>query len=94
MIRRKLMEKGVSSDDINAAMVSVLLEENCELASAVRCARRRRIGAFRLAEKREENRNRDMAALARQGFDLAVAKKVVDADSPEELEEEADRHNY
>ena len=92
MIRRKLMEKGVSSDDINAAMISVLLEENCELASAVRYARRRRIGAFRLAEKREENRNRDMATLARQGFDLAVAEKVVDAESPEALEEEADRY--
>ncbi|WP_028467547.1 regulatory protein RecX [Nisaea denitrificans] len=88
MIRRKLMEKGVSSEDIDAALAEVVDQENGELASAARYARRRRIGPFRLPEKREENRDRDMAALARQGFGFGIAAKVVDAESPEALEEE------
>jgi len=88
MIRRKLMEKGVSSDDIDAALAEVLDQENGELASAARYARRRRIGAYRLPEKREDNRDRDMAALARQGFGFGIAAKVVDAESPEALEDE------
>lgn len=93
MIRRKLMEKGVSSDDIDAAIARILVQENGELASAVRYARRRRIGAFRPAEKRKENRHRDIAALARQGFGLAVAEKVVDAESPEALQEDLSDDN-
>lgn len=88
MIKRKLMEKGVSSDDIDAALAGILDQENGELASAARYARRRRIGPFRLPEKREENRDRDMGALARQGFGFGIAAKVVDAESPEALEEE------
>lgn len=90
MIRRKLMEKGVSSDDIDAALGEVLDQENGELASAARYARRRRIGPYRLPEKREDNRDRDMAALARQGFGFGIAAKVVDAESPEALEDEID----
>ncbi|WP_193173288.1 regulatory protein RecX [Nisaea nitritireducens] len=93
MIRRKLMEKGVSSDDIDAALAEVLDQENGELASAARYARRRRIGAYRLAEKREENRDRDMAALARQGFGFGIAAKVVDAEDPEALEAEIEGAN-
>lgn len=90
MIRRKLMEKGVSSDDIDAALDEVLDQENGELASAARYARRRRIGPYRLPEKREDNRDRDMAALARQGFGFGIAAKVVDAESPEALEDDID----
>ncbi|MEP3116457.1 RecX family transcriptional regulator [Nisaea sp.] len=90
MIRRKLMEKGVSPDDIEAALAEVVDQQNGELASAARYARRRRIGPFRLIEKRDENRDRDMAALARQGFGFGIAAKVVDAESPEALEAEID----
>ncbi|WP_339856435.1 RecX family transcriptional regulator [uncultured Nisaea sp.] len=90
MIRRKLMEKGVSSDDIDAALDEVLDQENGELTSAARYARRRRIGPYRLPEKREDNRDRDMAALARQGFGFGIAAKVVDAESPEALEDDID----
>ena len=90
MIRRKLMEKGVSSDDIDAALDEVLDQENGELTSAARYARRRRIGPYRLPEKREDNRDRDIAALARQGFGFGIAAKVVDAESPEALEDDID----
>lgn len=93
MIRRKLMEKGVSSEDIDAALAEVVDQENGELASAARYAKRRRIGPFRLPEKREDNRDRDMAALARQGFGFGIAAKIVDAESPEALEEEIEGAN-
>ena len=74
MIRRKLMEKGVSSDDIDAALDEVLDQENGELTSAARYARRRRIGPYRLP----------------QGFGFGIAAKVVDAESPEALEDDID----
>tara|TARA_R110002012_G_scaffold1802_21_gene8736 strand:+ start:815 stop:1432 length:618 start_codon:yes stop_codon:yes gene_type:complete len=93
MIRRKLMEKGVSSDDIDAALAEILDQESGELVSAVRYAQRRRIGPFRLPEKREENRDRDMGALARQGFGFGIAAKVVDAESREALQEEIEGTN-
>lgn len=90
MIKRKLAEKGVSSDDIDAALDEVLDRENGELASAARYARRRRIGVYRVTGKREQNRDRDLAALARQGFGFGIAATVVDAESPESLEAEID----
>ncbi|MBO6561612.1 MAG: RecX family transcriptional regulator [Nisaea sp.] len=88
MIQRKLMEKGVASADIDAALEAVREEGTGELDAAFRYARRRRIGPFRSAEKRAETRDRDLAALARQGFPFEIAAKVVDAESVEALEAE------
>jgi len=88
MIQRKLMEKGVSAEDIAAALEAVRDEGVGELDAAFRYARRRRIGPFRSAEKRGETRDRDLGALARQGFPFEIAAKVVDAENIEALEAE------
>ncbi|UUX51931.1 RecX family transcriptional regulator [Nisaea acidiphila] len=95
MIRRKLMEKGVPPGDIDGALETVREEGGSELDAACRYARRRRIGPFRSAEKRAETRDRDLAALARQGFSFDIAATVVDAESPGVLDAElnfADRY--
>ena len=42
-------------------------------------ARRRRLGPFRAEAERADRRHRDLAAMARAGFALAVARKVIDA---------------
>ena len=61
-----------------------------ELAAALTYARRRRIGPYRPAGDRAAARARDLAALSRQGFDYDVARRVIDADDPEDLVREAE----
>ena len=89
MTRMKLAAKGVDAEDIGQALAS--LEETApepDLAAACNYARRRRIGPWR-KNGREESRDRDIAALGRQGFSYEVARKVVDAPDSEALETEA-----
>jgi regulatory protein len=50
-------------------------------------ARRRRLGPYRLTEARKDHRLRDLATMARAGFAYDVARKVVDAASPDALDE-------
>ena len=45
-------------------------------------------GAYRLPEDRKDNRARDLATMARAGFAYDVAKKVIDAPSPDALDED------
>lgn len=88
-IRARLGAKGVAADDIDAALAH--LQETCENAefeAACNYARRRRLGPWR-AEDRSERRERDLAALARQGFAYELALRVVDADDATSLESES-----
>jgi len=86
-IRLKLGQKGVSEEDIDNALAALLetldpeVEGDAEVQAAVNYARRRRIGPFR-REKREEHRDRDLAALGRQGFSYDTARKVLEMDPP------------
>jgi regulatory protein len=59
-----------------------------EWLAAVALARRRRLGPFRPAKDRKDRRIRDLAAMARSGFAYDVAKKVIDAASPDALDED------
>jgi regulatory protein len=89
MTRMKLAAKGVDAEDIGQALAS--LEETApepDLAAACNYARRRRIGPWR-KNGRDESRERDIAALGRQGFGYEVARKVVDALDSDALEAEA-----
>ncbi len=89
MIRMKLAAKGLESDAIDDALESLTdLVANTDLSGACNYARRRRIGPWRRRD-RTEHRDRDLAALARQGFSYDIARKVVDAENPEVLEAEA-----
>lgn len=101
-IRMKLAEKGVDKDTIDAALATLAEEvghrtgqgedANPDLTAAVAYARRRRLGPYRLdPQARADRRDRDMAALARQGFSPAIALQVIDAEDLAELEDEAGR---
>lgn len=58
-----------------------------ELLAAVRYARRRRLGPFRLdPEVRAEKRERDLAALGRSGFPYEIARRIVEAADVESLD--------
>jgi regulatory protein len=86
-IRGKLALKGLETDHIDAALETVDEETpgDTELAAAVAFARRRRLGPFRTA-KRAEHRDKDLAALGRVGFSYQMAKRVVDAEDPDNIE--------
>lgn len=90
MIRAKLKAKSVPAPLIDAALAEAAgADPGHELAAALRYARRRRLGPFRL-EARGERRERDLAALGRQGFDFETARRVIDCGDPAELEGDAD----
>jgi regulatory protein len=87
-IALKLREKGVDGELIGA----VLEEEDgpdreaAEFAAACRFARRRRLGPLRDPAERADRRDRDMAALARAGFSLDVARRVLDLEDGDALD--------
>lgn len=97
-IRAKLAVKGVAAETVDAA-VETLREDvgDPDLAAAVALARRRGFGPFRrpsLSAGRltpEERRTRELAAMARAGFSFGLAARVVDAATPDELEDETFR---
>ena len=86
-IRMKLGQKGVSEEDIDKALTALTetldpdAEGGTEFQAALNYARRRRIGPFR-REKREEYRERDLAALGRQGFSYDTARQILEMDPP------------
>jgi len=84
MTRHKLKLAGVDDGTLDRALVALDEEldtdpERREWQAAVALARRRRLGPFRVEAERADRRHRDLAAMARAGFALAVARKVIDA---------------
>jgi regulatory protein len=91
MIRAKLRAKLLPARLIDEALArEEAAPEIKDLQAALRYARRRRLGPFRL-ENREARRDRDLAALGRQGFDYETARRVVDSEDPAQLEAEIGR---
>ncbi len=90
MIRARLAQQEAPQALVERAL-DALREEgrDVELEAAVAYARRRRLGPW--SRDREARRERELGSLARAGFGYAVALKVLDADSAEELEELVDR---
>jgi regulatory protein len=84
----ELRSKGVAPEDIDAALATLSTEhQKPDRAAALRYVKRRRLGPYR-QRAREEHRDRDLAAVARAGFDYDTARRVIDAESAESLEEE------
>jgi regulatory protein len=90
-IRYKLQQKGLSEDNIDAALAALADEaevRDLDLSAALRLARRRRLGPYLSDDRdvRDARREKDMAVLARAGFSYDVVCQVLDANSAEELE--------
>ena len=84
----ELRKKGVAPDVIESALASLASEKPApDRSAAIRYARRRRLGPYR-TKSREDYRDRDMAAVARAGFDYETARRVIDAETAESLEED------
>lgn len=89
-IRGKLAGKGVAPELIEHALAAADQEsDQPELAAALAFARRRRLGPHRPAAARADHRDRDLAALGRQGYAWETARKVIDAEDLAVLAEEA-----
>ena len=89
-IRFALAQKGVGAEDIEAALASLTRQSgDPELAAALTLARRRRLGPYKAPGDREGQRQKDLAVLARGGFGYQIARRVIEAESVAELEEEA-----
>jgi len=84
-IRRRLAAKGVERELVEAALAEDG-EDRSELAAAGALARRRRLGPYRAPGARAAFRQKDLAALARAGFPLEIARRVLSAGDPEALE--------
>lgn len=73
----KLAQKGVPAELVKEA-IKVLGEGGAsEIAAACALVRRRRLGPYRSEEKRAAARQKDVAALARAGFSLDIARRVL-----------------
>lgn len=88
-IRATLAAKGVGGDLAETALAALAGEvAEPDLAAALRLARKRRLGPFRPPAERAERRHKDMAALARGGFDFETVRRVIEAEDPDSLERE------
>ena len=86
-IAGKLAQKGVDSELVTETIAA--LDEDgsaSELAAACALVRRRRLGPYRASGKRAEFRDKDLASLARAGFRLDLARRVLRAKDVEALE--------
>ena len=91
LTRQRLKLAGVDEETLGKAMAGLDQELDTdprqrEWQAAVALARRRRLGPFRQKD-RQMHRIRDLAAMARGGFEYALAKKVIDAADPDSLDE-------
>ncbi|MBN1206887.1 MAG: RecX family transcriptional regulator [Myxococcaceae bacterium] len=82
VIAQKLRMKGVASDVVARELAEATAAVPEDAAARI-WARKKRLGPYRRdARTREENRQRDLAALARAGFSFSTAKKIID-EAPE-----------
>lgn len=77
-VEAKLAAKGVARELAEETSAS---QPDDERAAARIAARRRRLGPWRRDEERAASRQKDLAALARLGFDYATARAVIDGDA-------------
>ena len=94
-IRKKLQEKGIAPDIIEQTYT--LLDQysvDPELIAAAITARRRRLGPYRSRGHRNNFREKDLASLARAGFNYSIASWVIDVETIDHLEKEVGFTNW
>ena len=86
-IRGKLAVKGVEAELIDAALEKLDDEPGSgDLAAACALVRRRRMGPYRPPAERAAHGRKDLAALARAGFSIDVARRVLAAADSEAVD--------
>jgi len=77
----RLAAKGVARELADASSAAA---PETERAAASIAARRRRLGPWRRHGERAASRQKDLATLARLGFDYVTARSVIDGDAEDE----------
>lgn len=88
----KLAQLGIDATTRDKAIADLAAEfGDSDLAAAIAYAKRRRLGPYRArhiaGDQRQAQEKRDLAAMARAGFPLALAKRVLKSEVEIELEE-------
>ena len=88
-IQAKLIERGFKVSVINECLELLACDnDDPELVALIIFSRKRRLGPFRKTlDQQNDFREKDMAKLARAGFNYNTAHKVISAETSEELEE-------
>jgi regulatory protein len=82
----KLAQKGVAGELVKDALKGLDESGLSEIAAACALMRRRRLGPYRAPAARAASRNKDLAALARAGFNLDLARRILAARDTNALE--------
>ena len=94
-IRKKLQEKGIAPDIIEQTFTLFGgYSVDPELIAAAITARRRRLGPYRSRGHRNNFREKDLASLARAGFNYSIASWVIDVETIDHLEKEVGFTNW
>lgn len=90
-IRKKLQEKGIAPDIIEQTFT---LLDQYSIDPELITARRRRLGPYRSRGRRNNFRERDLASLARAGFNYSIASWVIDVETIDHLEKDVGFTNW
>jgi regulatory protein len=86
-IAGKLAQKGVDRELVTETIAALDEDSGAsELAAACALVRRRRLGPYRTSDKRADFHAKDLASLARAGFRLDLARRVLRAPDIEALD--------
>ncbi|MGC4090620.1 MAG: regulatory protein RecX [Polyangiaceae bacterium] len=84
-ISHKLSAQGVGGSSIDAALSADRRENaEAELSAARALARKRKLGAYRPESERAERRQKDLAVLARAGFDFDICRRALGGDAADD----------
>ena len=86
-IRAQLLAKGLAAADIEAALDALAADsDDPEFDAACAYARRRRLGPWGKVDGRANRREKELASMGRAGFTWDLAKRIIDAQSPGDLQ--------
>ncbi len=82
--RAYLLAKGIDKDVLS--IINQELTDDADLKAAIALVKRRRLGPLRPQEKRTEFYRKDSAILARAGFSFEIIRKILNAESLDDIE--------
>ncbi len=89
-IMQKLTQKGVKAATITASLDQADDPEAAEINAARQLAKRRRLGCFRQGDTSPDQARKDLTAMARAGFSIAIARQVLQTNRDDDEDENYD----
>jgi len=87
-IKARLSQKGVASTIIDETLANLVHDNpNPDLAAAIALTRRRHLGPYRHPDRRLDYLKKDLGVLARAGFSYPLARRVLEAENENALQD-------